>query len=59
MMAVACSITHEFCISSILHFLPRGVYSGWGIVVTVLVRPSVRWLVVQGLGSLEEGASVP
>ena len=23
-------------------FLPRGVYSGWGIVVTVLVRTSVR-----------------
>ena len=23
------------------YFLPRGVYSGWGIVVTVLVRPYV------------------
>ena len=23
-------------------FLPRGVYSGWGIVVTILVRPYVR-----------------
>ena len=31
-------------ISSLLFpsFLPRGVYSGWGIVVTVLVRTSVR-----------------
>ena len=24
------------------HFLPRGVYSGWGIVVSLLVRTSVR-----------------
>ena len=27
------------------HFLPHGVYSGWGIVVTVLVRTSVRTFV--------------
>ena len=26
----------------IVIFLPCGVYSGWGTVVTVLVRPSVR-----------------
>ena len=25
-----------------IHFLPRGVYSGWGIVVSLLVRPYVR-----------------
>ena len=28
--------------SFLISFLPRGVYSGWGIVVTVLVRQYVR-----------------
>ena len=31
-----------FCLLCKMHFLPRGVYSGWGIVVTVLVRTYVR-----------------